>query len=81
MQIQPQKSKLAKFGLALVEVLFIIFLFYSNLLMGEFTQSHVNAGQKFIPALMNIFTAYNFLIAIIAALIGYAVFECLRKLF
>ncbi len=63
---------------ALIEVTFIIFLFYSNLLMGEFTASNGH-GKTLLMALINIFTAANFTIAIVAALIGYFVFEYLRK--
>jgi hypothetical protein len=63
---------------ALIEIGFIVFLFYSNLLMGEFTAS--NAHHKtLLTALQNIFTATNFIIAIISAFIGYVVFEFLRK--
>jgi hypothetical protein len=63
---------------AVIEVAFIIFLFYSNLLMGEFTRSN-RVGKSLAFALHDIFTAKNFLIALISAMIGYAVFETLRK--
>jgi hypothetical protein len=63
---------------AVIEVVFIVFLFYSNLLMGEFT--HANGrGKSLAYALHDIFTATNFAIAMISALIGYVVFEYLRK--
>jgi hypothetical protein len=63
---------------AVIEMGSIIFLFYANLLMGEFT--HANGqGKSLLFAIHDIFTATNFLIAIIAALIGYAVFEYLRR--
>jgi hypothetical protein len=62
----------------IVEVAFIIFLFYSNLLMGEFTASN-GAGKTIRFALRDIFTPANFLIAVISAMIGYAIFETLRK--
>jgi hypothetical protein len=63
---------------AVVEIAFIIFLFYSNLLMGEFT--HANShGKTLFFAIRDIFTPINFLIAMIAAVAGYAVFEFLRK--
>jgi hypothetical protein len=63
---------------AVIEVAFIVFLFYSNLLMGEFT--HANGrGKSLAYALHDIFTATNFVIAMISALIGYVVFEYLRK--
>jgi hypothetical protein len=63
---------------AVLEVAFIIFLFYSNLLMGEFT-ARSRPGKTLMVALYNIFTIENFLIAIVSALIGYVVFEYLRK--
>lgn len=63
---------------AVIEVAFIVFLFYSNLFMGEFTRR--NAPDKTLAqALYNIVTPANFVIAIISAAIGYAVFEFLRK--
>lgn len=63
---------------AVIEVAFIIFLFYSNLLMGEFTQSNRD-GKSLEFALHDIFTATNLLIALVSAMIGYAIFEKLRK--
>ena len=63
---------------AVVEVAFIVFLFYSNLLMGEFTASN-RQGKSLAFALSDIFTPTNFAIAMISAFIGYAVFETLRK--
>jgi hypothetical protein len=66
---------------AVVEVAFIIFLFYSNLLMGEFERSGMGRKQGLIWAVRDVFTAANFEIAMIAALIGYVFFEFLRKKF
>jgi hypothetical protein len=63
---------------ALIEIGFIVFLFYSNLLMGEFTRSGGH-GKSLAFALGDIFTAKNFAIAIVAALIGHGVFHSLRK--
>jgi hypothetical protein len=65
---------------AVIEVAFIVFLFYSNLLMGEFTRANGQA-KSMAFALYDIFTATNFVIAMISALIGYVVFEYLRKKF
>lgn len=62
----------------MVEVGFIIFLFYSNLLMGEFTRSN-GAGKSPAFAIKDIFTATNFGVAIFSGLIGYVVFEYLRE--
>ena len=56
-----------------------IFLFYSNLLMGEFTRSGMDRGKGVVWAIEDVFTAANFAIAVIAALIGYIVVEILRK--
>jgi hypothetical protein len=61
-----------------IEVGFIIFLFYANLLMGEFTRGNSH-GKTLLFAVKDIFTGVNFLIAVIAALIGHLVFEALRK--
>jgi hypothetical protein len=64
---------------ALVEVAFIIFLFYSNLLMGEFNRTS-GQGKTLFFAFKDIFTGANFLVATISALIGYIAFEYLRKI-
>jgi hypothetical protein len=63
---------------AVIEISFIVFLFYSNLLMGEFTASNAR-GKTLASALIDIFTVTNFGIALVSALIGYLVFEYLRK--
>jgi len=72
------RQKLAPYCRAAVEMGFIIFLFYSNLLMGEFTRAN-GQGKSFFFAVKDIFTAANFTIAIISSLIGYVVIEYLRK--
>jgi hypothetical protein len=66
-------------GRAAAEIGFIIFLFYSNLLMGEFTHSGAGRARGLAWAIQDIFTEENFTIAVIAALIGYLVVEFLRK--
>jgi len=66
---------------AVIEVAFIIFLFYSNLLMGEFERSGIGQKRGIAWAIGDVFTAANFEIAMIAALIGYGLFEFLRKRF
>jgi hypothetical protein len=63
---------------AIIEIAFIIFLFYSNLLMGEFDASSGH-GKTLAWALHDIFTPKNFTIAIGSAFIGYVAFEYLRK--
>jgi len=66
---------------AVIEVGFIVFLFYSNLLMGEFERSGMGQKRGVAWAIADVFTAANFEIAIIAALIGYILFEFLRRKF
>ena len=66
---------------ALTEIGFIIFLFYSNLLMGEFERSGMGQKRGVVWAIGDVFTAANFAIATIAALIGYSTLEFLRKRF
>ena len=66
---------------ALIEIGFIIFLFYSNLLMGEFERTGMGQKRGVAWAIGDVFTAANFEIATIAALIGYILFEFLRKRF
>ena len=66
---------------AVIEVGFIVFLFYSNLLMGEFERSGMGQTRGLPWAVGDIFTAANFEIAMIAAFIGYVLFEFLRKKF
>ena len=66
---------------AVIEIGFIIFLFYSNLLMGEFERSGIGQTRGLAWAIGDVFTAANFAIAMIAGLIGYILFEFLRKRF
>jgi len=75
----PQRPpRLKPLWRAAIETASIVFLFYSNLLMGEFTSSN-GKGKTLAFAARDIFTATNFVIAIVSALIGYFVFEHLRK--
>jgi hypothetical protein len=66
---------------ALIEVGFIIFLFYSNLLMGEFERSGMGQKRGPVWAIGDVLPTANFEIATIAALIGYILVEFLRKRF
>lgn len=66
---------------AVIEVGFIIFLFYSNLLMGEFERSGLGQKKGLAWAIADVFTSANFGIAAAAALVGYILFEFLRKRF
>jgi hypothetical protein len=63
----------------LIEVGFIVFLFYSNLLMGEFIRSGPGQSRGLLWAVENIFTETNFIIAVASGLVGYVVFESLRN--
>ncbi len=65
----------------MIEIGFIVFLFYSNLLMGEFERSGMGQKRGLVWAISDIFTASNLGIALIAAVIGYVVFEFLRAKF
>ena len=78
---QLMKTVNKAIGRAVIEVGFIVFLFYSNLLMGEFGRSGKGREMGLAWAIADILTPANFAIAITAALIGYVVFEFLRSKF
>ena len=63
---------------AFIEVGFIVFLFYTNLLRGEFERSGMGRQKGLLWALSDVLTASNFVIAIAAAAIGYFLIEFLR---
>ena len=65
---------------ALIEVSFILFLFYANLLMGEYTRS-ADPHKTFLFALHDVLTGRNLTIGIVCGVVGYVAFERLRKLF
>ena len=65
----------------MIEIGFIVFLFYSNLLMGEFERSGMGRKNGLMWAISDVLTAVNFGIAIVAAVIGYALVEFLRTRF
>jgi hypothetical protein len=75
---RTNRRRLTPVWRAVIEVGFIVFLFYSNLLMGEFTFANGH-NKTLAAALMDIFTVTNLMIAFASALIGYLVFEYLRK--
>ncbi len=66
---------------AVIEIGFILFLFYANLLMGEFERSGGGERRGWIWAMRDVFTPANLLIGIVAALAGYSLFEFLRNRF
>ena len=72
------KKKLLR---AIVEMGFIIFLFYANLLMGEYERTSQGRLHSWLWSVEDIFTLPNFIIALLAAFLGYIVFEYLRKRF
>jgi hypothetical protein len=64
---------------AVIEVALIIFLFYSNLLMGKFERSGMGSKRGLAWAIGDVLTTANFEIAIVIAIIGYVYLEFLRK--
>jgi hypothetical protein len=63
---------------AILEIGFISFLFYANLLMGEYERSGPAHARGLLWALGDIFTPSNFAICMIAGVAGYLVVELLR---
>jgi len=63
---------------AAVEIGFIIFLFYANLLMGEFTAT-AGQGKTLLFALNDIVTVKTVAIAIVTAVIGHLALVFLRE--
>jgi hypothetical protein len=77
--VEKKPARITPLWRAVIETGFIIFLYYSNLLMGEYTHGNNPTGGKLLgAALYDIFTIDNFIIAIVSALIGYQVVEYLR---
>ncbi len=66
---------------AVIEIGFIMFLFYANLLMGEFERSGLGQKRGLASAIEDVFTLANLSIAACAAIFGYILFEFLRKRF
>ena len=63
----------------LIEVGFIVFLFYTNLLMGEFERSGMGQRKGMVWALSDILTKSNLAIAAVGAAVGYFLIELLRN--
>jgi hypothetical protein len=76
-QDKKKGRKLTHIWRVILEAAFIIFLFYSNLLMGEFNHSGLGQRNGLLWALHDIFTKANFIIAIMVAFIGQLIFEFL----
>ena len=77
-QEPTNRRRLTMLFRAVIEIVFIIFLYYSNLLMGEFTRTN-GRGKSIAFALSDIFTGTNFSIAIVSALFGWVVFGYFRE--
>jgi len=76
---ERRSIKIPSIWRTILEVGFIVFLFYSNLLMGEFTKSGIGQSKGIVWALKEIFTITNFCIAIIAGFIGHLGLSYFRK--
>jgi hypothetical protein len=63
---------------AAFEVGFIVFIFYSNLLMGEYERTGDARAHGLAWAIANIFTIENLAIALGAGFVGYVVIETVR---
>ena len=77
-QDPTNRRRLTRLFRAVIEIAFIVFLYYSNLLMGEFTRTN-GRGKSIAFALSDIFTGTIFSIAIVSALFGWVVFGYFRK--
>jgi hypothetical protein len=75
---KPKSTRWILFWRAVIEIAGIIFLFYSNLLMGEFN-ARAGAGKTWSAAFEDIFTRKNMMIAVLTATVGFAVWEMFRK--
>jgi len=64
---------------AVIEMGFIIFLFYANLLMGEYERSGAGQRRGFVWAMEEVLTPHNFIIALVSSFLGYIIFEFLRE--
>lgn len=77
MEFMSSRSK--KILRALAEIGFIVILFYTNLLMGEFTRAHMaERPLRLVSALYDILTTTNALIGLTGALVGYLFIEGIR---
>jgi len=70
---------MAPFWRAVIEITFIIFLFYSNLLMGQYVSTSSPQNMSIWMAIKIVVTPDNLIIALVTALIGHLAFEFLRK--
>ena len=75
---RTSRRRLKPIWRAVIEITFIVFLFYANLLMGEFTR-HNSPGKTLWTALQDLATPTDFAIALGAAICGYIGIEYLRR--
>jgi len=75
---RTSRRRLKPIWRAVIEITFIVFLFYANLLMGEFTR-HAIPGKTLWTAIKDLATPTDLGIALISAFIGYIGFEYLRR--
>jgi hypothetical protein len=73
-----RRTPLQQFKTAAIEIGFILFLFYANLLMGEFTRS-TRVIHTLPFALRDVITPENLAIGVVAACLGHGIFEYLRR--
>ena len=66
-----------KIAIVVAEIGFILFLFYTNLLMGQFTRSR--HASSLLTAISDVFTPTNALIGLVGATVGYFYIEEIRK--
>jgi hypothetical protein len=74
----PKSKRWILFWRAVIEIAGIVFLFYSNLLMGEFN-GRAGRDKTWGAAFEDIFTRKNIAIALLTATVGFAVWEMFRK--
>ncbi len=73
-----EPRKLTSIWRAIVEVGIVVFLLYSTLLMREFIHAS-GQGKSLLFAIKEIFTLASLAVAIISGVIGYVIWEYLRK--
>jgi ABC-type cobalamin transport system permease subunit len=79
MEEHRNKKKLGIGWRTILEVMFILFLFYSNLLMGEFTHSGSGQSKGLLWAIQDIFTITNFVIGMALAICGQLILDFFRR--
>jgi hypothetical protein len=76
---QNGKKKMRPLRRIVLEVGFIVFLFYSNLLMGEYTRTGLGYTKGLLWAIDDVCTLANFTIAIVLGLLGFLLFDYVLK--